>query len=78
MNAPASLSTARRRWSLRARLIALVLAVAAVALIAVDLVLPLSIRASLIADRDATLTSARFGSTRAATPTAIRPWGATR
>ncbi len=57
MNAPASLSTARRRWSLRARLIALVLAVAAVALIAVDLVLPLSIRASLIADRDATLTS---------------------
>ncbi len=47
-----------RRWSLRARLTALVLAVAAVALIAVDIVVPLSIRSSLLSDRDATLNSA--------------------
>ncbi len=47
----------RRRWSLRARLTALVLAVAAVALIAVDVIVPISVRAGLIADRDRTLTS---------------------
>jgi len=52
---------AQRRWGLRARLIALVLAVAALALLAVDVVVPLSIRASLLSDRDATLTSALQG-----------------
>ncbi len=46
----------RRRWSLRARLTALVLAVAALALLAVDIVLPLNLKASLISSRDATLT----------------------
>ena len=48
---------ARRRWGLRARLIALVLAVSAIGLIAVDVVLPLNVRSALIADRDRTLTS---------------------
>jgi len=45
-----------RRWSLRARLIALVVATAAVALIAVDIVLPLVVRDAAIATKDATLT----------------------
>jgi len=44
-----------RRWSLRARLIALVVAVAAVALIAVDIVLPLVVRDTQIAAKEATL-----------------------
>lgn len=52
---------ARRRWGLRVRLIALVLAVAALALVAVDIVLPFSLRSSLISDRDSTLTSAVQG-----------------
>jgi two-component system OmpR family sensor kinase len=47
----------RRRLSLRARLIALVVAVAAVALIAVDIVIPMVTRASLIASKDQTLSS---------------------
>jgi len=45
-----------RRWSLRARLIALVVATAAVALVAVDIVLPLLVREAAIATKDATLT----------------------
>lgn len=57
----AALPVPRRRWGLRARLIALVLSVAALALLAVDIVVPLSIRSSLISDRDATLTSAIQG-----------------
>ncbi|SDO29681.1 two-component system, OmpR family, sensor kinase [Nakamurella panacisegetis] len=48
----------RARWGLRARLILLVVAVSAIGLVAVDVVLPLSVRASLLTDRDATLTSA--------------------
>src|SRR6476646_752260 len=44
-----------RRWSLRARLIALVVATAAVALVAVDIVLPLLVRDAAIATKDATL-----------------------
>jgi len=55
MTAP--VPVARRRWGLRARLIALVLAVAALALLAVDVILPLNVRAALIADRDLSLTS---------------------
>ncbi|GGL86971.1 sensor histidine kinase [Nakamurella endophytica] len=47
----------RSRWTLRARLIALVLAVAALALAAVDVLLPLNLRSSLLSDRDTTLTS---------------------
>ena len=54
MSAPVAV---RRRWGLRARLIALVLAVAAVALIAVDVILPLNVRSALITDRDRSLTS---------------------
>ena len=45
-----------RRWSLRARLIALVVATAAVALVAVNIVLPLVVRDAAIAAKDATLT----------------------
>jgi two-component system OmpR family sensor kinase len=44
-----------RRWSLRARLIALVVATAAVALVAVNIVLPLVVRDAAIAAKDATL-----------------------
>ena len=44
-----------RRWSLRARLIALVVATAAVALVAVNIVLPLVVRDAAIATKDATL-----------------------
>jgi len=55
MSAPVAVP--RRRWGLRARLIALVLAVAALALIAVDVLLPLNVRSALIADRDRSLTS---------------------
>lgn len=44
-----------RRWSLRARLIALVLAVAAIALGAVDVLLPIFVRGSLMDSRDAAL-----------------------
>lgn len=47
----------RRRWTLRARLTALVLAVAAVALAAVDILLPMNLRTSLVESRDATLVS---------------------
>ena len=47
----------RRRWGLQVRLIALVLAVAALALIAVDVIVPISVRKSMIADRDRSLTS---------------------
>jgi len=47
---------APRRWSLRARLIALVVATAAVALVAVNIVLPLVVRDAAIATKDATLT----------------------
>jgi two-component system OmpR family sensor kinase len=45
----------RRRWTLRARLIALVVATAAVALVAVDIVLPLVTRAASINSKDTTL-----------------------
>ena len=54
MSAPV---VARRRWGLRARLMAIVLTVAALALIAVDVIVPLNVRSTLIADRDSTLTS---------------------
>ena len=47
-----------RRWTLRARLIALVVATAAVALTAVDIVLPLVVRDATIATKDATLQAA--------------------
>jgi two-component system OmpR family sensor kinase len=46
-----------RRFSLRARLIALVLLVVAAALVAVDVVIPLTTRSALIAGKDRTLTS---------------------
>ncbi len=45
----------QRRWSLRARLTMLVLAVAALALAAVDVLLPINLRSSLINNRDTTL-----------------------
>lgn len=48
----------RRRWSLSARLIALVLAVAALALIAVDVVIPLGVYGTMTATKKQTLTSA--------------------
>ena len=44
-----------RRWSLRARLIALVVATAAIALVAVNIVLPLVVRTAAIDAKDATL-----------------------
>ena len=47
----------RRRWGLQVRLIALVLAVAALALLAVDVIVPISVRKAMIADRDRSLTS---------------------
>lgn len=47
-----------RRWTLRARLIALVVAIAAIALAAVDIVLPLVVRNAQISTEDATLNSA--------------------
>ncbi|MET3806698.1 two-component system OmpR family sensor kinase [Nakamurella sp. UYEF19] len=47
----------RRRWGLRVRLIAVVLTVAALALIAVDVIVPLNVRAALISDRDKGLAS---------------------
>lgn len=47
----------RRRWSLRARLTAGALAVAACALIAVDVVLPLLVRDALLKERDQVLAS---------------------
>ncbi len=47
----------RRRLGLRVRLTALVLAVAALALITVDVIVPISVRAGLIAEKDRTLTS---------------------
>ncbi len=53
----AAVPRSRRRWGLRVRLIALVLSVAALALVAVDVIVPLNVRAALIADRDRTLTS---------------------
>ncbi len=56
MTQAAPMSVARRRWGLRARLIALVLAVAAVALVAVDVILPLNVRSAMVADRDRSLT----------------------
>lgn len=55
MSAPVAVP--RRRWGLRARLIALVLAVAALALVAVDVIVPISVRRAMIADRDSSLTS---------------------
>ncbi|GAA1997199.1 HAMP domain-containing histidine kinase [Nakamurella flavida] len=51
------LTATPRRWSLRARLIALVLATAALALAAVDIVLPMNLRASLLDSRENTLRS---------------------
>ncbi|MET0863586.1 MAG: HAMP domain-containing sensor histidine kinase [Nakamurella sp.] len=47
-----------RRWSLRARLIALVVATAALALVAVDIALPLVVRDAAINEKDATLANA--------------------
>lgn len=46
-----------RRWSLRARLIALVLTVAALALVAVDVVIPLSVHATMMSAKRQTLVS---------------------
>ncbi len=46
-----------RRFSLRARLIGLVLIVVALALIAVDVVIPLNVRSTLITGKDRTLSS---------------------
>src|SRR6476620_9057980 len=48
----------RRRWTLRARLIALVVATAAVALVAVDIVVPLVVRSESINSKDVTLAAA--------------------
>ncbi len=48
----------RRRWTLRARLIALVVATAAIALTAVDIVLPLVVRDAAIGTKDVTLEAA--------------------
>ena len=47
-----------RRWSLRARLIALVVATAALALVAVEIALPLVVRDAAINEKDATLANA--------------------
>ena len=47
----------RRRWNLQSRLTALVLAVAALALVAVDVIVPINVRTAIIADRDRSLTS---------------------
>src|SRR5690349_3530412 len=55
---PSPVGTPRRRWTLRARLIALVVATAAVALVAVDIVLPLIMRDAAISTKDATLSAA--------------------
>jgi two-component system OmpR family sensor kinase len=55
--APGPFPRRTSRFSLRTRLIALVVAVAAAALIAVDVVIPLVTRSSLIAAKDQTLTS---------------------
>jgi two-component system OmpR family sensor kinase len=55
---PAPVGGSRRRWTLRARLIALVVSTAAVALVAVDIVLPLVVRGAAISTKDATLTAA--------------------
>ncbi len=49
------LTTPRRRWSLRAKLIGLVIAVAALALVVADVALPIVVRAALISSRDASL-----------------------
>ena len=48
---------ARPRWSLRARLIALVVLVALLALTVLDLVLPRILRSALMESRDQSLTS---------------------
>ena len=47
----------RRRWGLQVRLIVLVLGVAALALVAVDVIVPINVRTALIADRDRSLSS---------------------
>src|SRR6478609_9325032 len=47
----------RRRWSLRTKLTALVMATAAIALAAVDVLLPINLHSSLMTTRDATLTA---------------------
>ncbi len=52
---PPAAAVPPRRWSLRARLIALVVATAAIALVAVNIVLPLVVRDAAIAAKDATL-----------------------
>ncbi len=52
---PVAAPVSPRRWSLRARLIALVVATAAIALVAVNIVLPLVVRDAAIAAKDATL-----------------------
>ncbi len=67
---PANHPVAPRRWSLRARLIALVVATAAVALLAVDIVLPLVVRDAAIATKDATLAGVITTVTRDRTVTA--------
>lgn len=48
-------STPPRRWSLRAKLIGLVIAVAALALVVADVALPIVVRAALTSSRDAAL-----------------------
>ncbi|MBM9468581.1 sensor histidine kinase [Nakamurella leprariae] len=57
MTAPDLRGPDGRRWGLRSRLIALVLIVAALALAAVDIVLPMNLRASLVEGRANTLQS---------------------
>lgn len=47
----------QRRFTLRTRLIALVLGVAAIALVAVDILIPLNVRSSLMDSKDLALTS---------------------
>ncbi|TKV61643.1 HAMP domain-containing histidine kinase [Nakamurella flava] len=49
---------APRRWTLRARLIALVVGVAAIALVSVDVGLPIALRSVLVTNLDATLNRA--------------------
>ncbi|MTD12856.1 HAMP domain-containing protein [Nakamurella sp. YIM 132087] len=52
---PPAPSVAPRRWSIRARLTALIVGLAAIGLLAVDVMLPIYLRSELIADRDRTL-----------------------
>jgi len=55
---PDQFPVSHRRWSLRARLIALVVTTAALALVAVEIALPLVVRDAAINEKDATLANA--------------------